>query len=239
LAALLHPLLFLFVLLLLAPPASAGAKLDLTEYLAPASVVGDFKTFSVDNGDERRFETVEVQILPQGRFEVTEFRSNGELIGGSAGIVVPGRKSVSTGLASGPVLIRWKPPGVRRPHRVAPGRLVKARGGGRAEVNGVKIGSASLRASALLVGFEERVTPPATYPDAARFEETSALRVKDRVMGRLIEVEVEATSWYAPGLGLVALRERTRTFVDGVLEEDTGDLTMHLVEGTIEGVPIP
>lgn len=238
-AALLHPLLLLLVALLLAPPASAGSKLDLTEYLAPASVVGDFKTFAIDNGDERRFETVEVQLLPQGRFEVTEFRLNDELIGASAGILVPGRKLVSTGLVSGPVLIRWKPPGLRRPLRVAAGRLVKARGAGRAEVNGVKIGPASIRASALLVGFEELVTPTATYPDAARIEETSLLRIKDRAMGRLIEARFEGTSWYAAGVGLVALQERTRTFVDGVLEDDTGDLFMHLVEGTIEGVPIP
>jgi hypothetical protein len=223
LAALLHPLLFLLVLLLLAPPASAGAKLDLTEYLAPASVVGDFKTVAVDNGDERRVETVEVQFLPQGRFEVTEFQLNGEIIGATAGIVIPGRKLVSTGLVSGAVLIRWKPPGVRRPLRVAPGRLVKTRGAGRAEVNGVKIGTASIRASALLVGFEE----------------TSSIRLKDRVMGRLIEVEADATAWYAPGLGIVATRERMRTFVDGVLEEDTGDQEMYVVEGTIGGLPFP
>jgi len=225
--------------LLLAACATSGDEIDLTAHLVPESAVGDFKLFAVDDGTERRFETVLVEPYAEGRYEAEEFRVDGKPVGGVAGVALPGRERAVLVSTAGGLTVSWEPPGLVQPLRVPVGRTLKARASGRAEENGLHIGSAARWITTTLIGFGLCETPVASYPDAARFEESTTFRVEDEYRHRKLEVQVEGKACYAPGLGLVAATERTRTWVDGVLRSDTGEVHSHLVSGTILGVPIP
>lgn len=226
--------------LLLAGCLTPAVKVDLTAHLAPVSAVGDFKVFAVDDGTERRIETVRVEPYAEGRYEAVTYSVAGRQIGGSAGVVLPGRDgAILTTSLSGGLEISWESPGLVRSLSIPPGRTLKARADGPALLNGVRMGSATVWSAATLLGFDLCETPAASYPDSARFEESQTLRVRDKVNHRKIEIRVEGTACYAAGRGLVASTERRRTYVDGSLREDTGDVHTHLVSGTILGVPIP
>ena len=224
---------------LLAACASPGTELDLTAHLAPESAAGDFKLFAVADGTERRLETLRVEPRTEGRYEVGEFRLDGKPVGGTEAVVLPGRELAVLVSRSGPLTVSWKPPGLVRPLRVSVGGTHKARARGHAEEHGSYVGPATEWARGTLMGFGPCETPVAAYPDAARFEESITFRVEDEARRRTLEVQVEGEACYAPGLGLVAATERVRTFVNGSLLRDSGEVYWYLVSGTILGVAIP
>jgi hypothetical protein len=229
----------LAALLLAGCATTSAVEHDLSAHLAPESAAGDFKVFAVDDGTQRRLETVRVVPRPEGRYEEEVFRLNGTIFGGGEGIARAGRERVVLVSRAATLSVTWDPPGLVRPLRIPIGRTLKASAKGRAEEQGLRIGSAVMRTAATLVEVGPCETGVASYPDAARFEERTTFRVRDKVRHRKLEVEVEGEACYARGLGLVATTERTRTFVDGALRADTGERRTHLVSGTILGVPIP
>ena len=233
------PLVLLALSLALVPAASRGAeKVDLTSYLAVASAVGDFKVFAADNGEERRSETMSVETYGTGRFEIEEYSIDGMPVGAAGALVLPGRRLILVGESIGGLDLRWRSPGVRRPLRLVPGKLTTIRGSGRVLVNGVRTGSVSLRSTLVFGGFADCPTPNAVWLATAQLETTSLIRIRERGRGRSIELSTTASSCYADGVGLIANTEHGRVTIDGILEEDTGEISMHLTGGTRFGVPI-
>jgi hypothetical protein len=224
--------------LLLALPA-AGEKIDLTGYLTVFPVLGDFKVYAVDNGDERREEIVDVEGTATRWAELIEQRLNGAVIGGGAGLVVAGRKSAILTVSTQGLDLLFAKPGLKFPLRMALGRTKRIAAQGRAELNGNRIGGVRWNVERLFVGFEAKDTPLQSYPDTARIQTSGTLRVKNRATRQVVEMQVTTTSWSAPGLGLVASEERSLTYVNGALTEDTGPLVIHLVSGQIGGIAFP
>jgi hypothetical protein len=224
--------------LLLAPPAAAG-PVDLTAYLTGFPVAGDFKIFERSDGSVSREETVRVETIPGGWAEEARYLVDGEVVGGALAFVLPGRKSVLAALAIEGVVIELAPPGWKQPLRLEPGRPRRARAHGRAEIGGRRVGSARGRSDRTFVGFEPKDTPLASYPDTARIESTSTLRLKNRLTGEVAEVREVSTAWFAPGIGRVASEVQVTGYLDGVLVTDTGPLTTHFVSGRLGGLPIP
>jgi hypothetical protein len=228
----------LLAALLAASPALAE-RVDLTGYLTVYPVVGDYKLYAASSGEVRREEIVRVETYPTGWSELVEYQLDGVPVGGSLGVVIPGRRTVLAAFAAGGLVLVFPPPGAKLPLRLAPGQRRRSVARGRAEVEGRRVGSARIEVERTFAGFEAKQTPAASYPDTARIESASSLRVKDAASGRVIEVRERATAWHAPGIGQVASEVRTLTYVDGVLMEDSGPVSAHFTSGQVGGFPYP
>lgn len=224
---------------LLALPAAAGEKVDLTAYLSVFPLLGDFKVHEVSDGSVRREDVVYVDGGPGRWIEVAELRVDGVLVGGSGAVVTAGKKTAIGLLLTQGVTVLFPAPGLKLPLRLVPGAAKRSTAHGRVEVDDRKVGSARWSVERTFVGFEEKVTPLQTFPDTARMEYAGTLRLKSKATGEVLELRSTITSWSVPGLGAVASEEHAQVYLDGVLVEDSGPITVNFVSGQVGGVAFP
>ena len=245
-----RPLLLAACLAALAGASPSRAeRVDLTEYLAPRPIVGDYVVYAYGSGGEERYEVTAVDDLGNG-WRVLWERNPG---GGTtyAEIVRPGIKIRRATRED------ETPPGCRRSLEY--------------ELRGCALsfpigGARSFRVGYLdtdinfpflffwtrmdgrygLAGFEPLETPYAAHEDAARIvgvvRESRArvtldrFEVSSRGPLRLRGIETRQ-SWYVAGVGLVALRVTPGKPEESATSTPTQE--MWLKEARVQGIPYP
>ena len=231
-------MVLLLLLVFLAGPAAAG-KFDLTPYFGPPGTVGDFAVFELSNGNIRTLEVVEVSPWKKGFRYLTQQTETGLDPVLIETFVIPGKKLLMGDGFSAGLFLDLKKPATMYNLRVKPGKTNKIRAKGKAFFDSVYIGKARWRGGWAFMGLEPLDTPAASYPDTAVLDHVLTLTLKNRVFGDVIESVAEEMSWSARDLGLVASRQRTTVWLNGVLQDDSGWIEAWLVDGMLGGQPIP
>jgi hypothetical protein len=233
-------LLLATALCALASPASAGTKLDLSPYLAPPRMAGDFKVFAWNTGGTRTVTTLDVQPWAKGWAYLSESRLLGTPGGDSVSTydsyLIPGKQLLSGGQVFEDFEIAVAKPskGLRLAGSLGKVQRTKARA---LVLVGGQVAGAAARAGAWMAdGFETIATPGGTWPNALRALSSSAVGIFDGI-GETIFV-YEETLWYAEGVGLVKAQTSVETWENGVLT-DTQKWIEQLASGSLGGVPFP
>jgi hypothetical protein len=218
---------------------AAAAKFDMSPYFGPVASVGDFRLFELSTGGTRLVEITGVGRWKKG-FRVTSLVTETDLPPAAVEVfVIPGKKTLLGDGASAGLFVDLKKPKTMFKMTAKPGKINRARAKGRAFFDGSFIGKAKYKGEWIFSGTEPLDTPAASYPDAARLNVVLNLIIKDRVSGDVIEALTESASWAARGLGDVGSRQRTTTWVNGAMVDDTGWIESWLVDARIGGQSIP
>lgn len=224
----------------LALPASAATKLDLSRYLAPPRMPGDFKVFAWSTGGTRTVTTLDVQPWRKG----WAYLSESKLVG------VPGGDSVSTYdsyLVSGKQLlggsqffegfsIEVAKPSKGLKLTGSLGKVQRTKARATLFVNGQPAGAAARIGEWTPEGFETVTTPSGTYANALRARSFSGVGIFDG-FSELVFL-YEETLWYAQDVGLVKAQTVVETYEDRVLTE-TQKWIEQLASGSLGRVPFP
>ena len=230
---------FLALAALLLPRLVSAERVDLTEYVAPMPLAGDWKEFDLDDGAERRLDMLSVSPWKKnGWSAVGTSMETGQPAVASAEAVVPGKKLLLGGIASGDLALLFSRPQRQMKLQLEPGRIERFRMSGRALLSGQNIGRGRFAGTYQLLGFEDVTTPVTSYSMAARVSIMATLLVRVRANGNVVEGTEQLTFWYAEGLGLVAGEEAISIFVNGVLMDTLGPRKLWLVDGVWGGEAI-
>jgi hypothetical protein len=234
------PRLLLAAALLAALPASAGTKLDLSPYLGPLRMAGDFKIFSWDTGGTRTVTTLDVQPWAKGWAFLTESRlvgtPEGDSIATSESYLIPGKQLLRGDQHfEGFSFVLAKPSrGLKLVTSLGKVQRTKARAA--LLVNGQLAGGVARIGDWMADGFETVTTPSGSYPNALRALSSSGVGIFDG-FDELIFLYDE-TFWYAEEVGLVKAQTSVETWENGVLT-DKATWTESLASGSLGGVPFP
>jgi hypothetical protein len=234
---------------LLSASAAAADPVDLTDWLAPLPLAGDYKVFATSDGQTVREEIVSVEAVAGG-FRIEKRFVNGD---GDAILV---EESLTPGVGTSTTVLATDP--VPFPHFV--GALV---GDERSYDLSTRIGKPQrfkkrwyiwfivnftyrLHGAHRFHGFDSLETPYASHPSAARMDYVGRTTSTRLFFGRgffdvrrtgWVSVE-KARTWFVEGIGLVGETNVTRDYYLGDPRERSGS-EVWLREGVIGGVPYP
>lgn len=230
--------LLLALAALLLPALAFAERVDLTEYVAPAPLAGDWKAYELDDGAERRLDFISVSPWKKyGWQAVSTVLETGLPVTTAVQAVVPGKKLLFGGIASGDLAVVFSRPQRQMKLRLEPGKIERFKVSGRALYSGQPIGRGRYSGTYQLVGFEAITTPVTSYAMAARVAIAATLLVTAS-NGNVVEGREQLTYWYAEGLGFVAGEESLSIFVNGALMETVGPREGWLVDGVWRGADI-
>ena len=236
----LRPLSLATALLLLALPASAGTKLDLSPYLAPPRMAGDFKAYAWTTGGTRTVTTLDVQPWTKGWAYLSESRlvgtPGGDSVSTYESYLIPGKQ-----LLGGSQYFEDFDFVVAKPSKglklsTTPGKVQRTKARAALVVNGQLAGGVARIGEWMAEGFETVSTPSGTYPGALRARSHSGVGIFDGFDE--VVFLYEEILWYAEGFGLVKAQTSAETWQNGVLT-DTQKWTEELASGSLGGVPFP
>jgi hypothetical protein len=226
--------------LALSVPSFAGSKVDLTAYVIPQPVAGDFKVFEFGDQVSRRISVLSVSPWKKRGWQaVLSQEETGLATGALRQFVVPGRKSLIGEVAAAELAVDFTKPTRLFKLRTLPGKLNRFRMSGTAYFGGNPVGRGKYSGTWQLLGFQDVATPTADWMGAARIHLAGSLRIKIRENGNVVQAFVERTAWFAEGVGEVANEESTTLLVNGVQQAQTGPRRGWLDSGMWRGLPIP
>ena len=228
------------LLLAFALPTSAGTKLDLSPYLAPPRMPGDFKVYGWSTGGTRTVTTLDVRPWAKGWAYLSESRlvgtPDGDSVSTSEGYLIPGKQVLggSQHFEGFDFVVEKPSKGLKLLTTLGKVQRMKARAA--LVVNGRLAGSVARIGEWMADGFEDVTTPSGSYGNALRARSRSGVGIFDGFDE--IVFLYDETFWYAEGFGLVKAQTSAETWENGVLA-DTQKWTESLASGSLGGVPFP
>ena len=235
-----HLLRLLLATALLALPASAGTKLDLSPYLGPLRMAGDFRVYAWSTGGTRTVTTLEAQPWAKGWAFLSESRlvgtPDGDSVSTYESYLIPGKQLLggSQYFEDFDIVVAKPSKGLKLATSL--GKVQRLRARATLVVNGGLAGGAVRIAEWMAQGFESVTTPSGTYSNALRAHSYSGVGISDGFDE--VVFLFEETLWYAEQIGLVKAQTSAETWENGVLT-DKATWTESLASGSLGGVPFP
>lgn len=233
------PHLVLLALVVAAPSAAQQEPDDLSVFFGPGMFVGDLRVFREDNGD--RFESRLQSLKPwKGTGQKAKFLrlTNGRKTGTSTLYSKNGKAYPETYKSRAIKVVPKKLAPISSGRRTRLGRKERFSYENRVLRRGKPFASEKLKGSSKPRRIESISTPKGEFASALRIETSEVSTIRYEQVDDRVVVKTTGTSWYAEGFGLVRRKSRTRTFVNGKLEEDTGTRIVWLEDGTLDGVSL-